>query len=57
MAKFKIAVRLITGQTFSYKVDTFWVEEGTLICFVDKKINKVVRFDSRNCQIEEEVEE
>ncbi len=49
---YKIAVRLITGQIFSYTVDKYWIEEGTILCFIDKKTNKIAMFDSRNCQIE-----
>ena len=55
MAKYKIAVKLITGQIFTYNVDDYNVEDG-FVYFIDTKVNKELCFWSGNCQIESEVE-
>lgn len=51
--RYRIAVKVLTGQTLGFTVSKYWVEEGTLLCFIDEKTNKPLRFDSRNCQITE----
>ncbi len=49
---YRIAVKLITGQIFSYTVDNYEIE-GPFIKFIDNKTDKPLYFDTSNVQIEE----
>jgi len=50
---YKISVRTLNGTILTFTVDNYAIVEGDFVCFLDKKTNKVLRFHSSNCQIQE----
>jgi len=50
---YKIFVRTVNDDVLTFSVDSYEIEEGNIIKFLDKRTNKIKRFASSNYEIEE----
>ena len=50
---FKIQVKTIQGTILTYTVDSYTIEEGDFVKFIDKRNQETKLFHSSNCEIKE----
>ena len=50
---FKIQVKTIQGTILTYTVDSYTIEEGDFVKFLDKRNQETKLFHSSNCEIKE----
>jgi len=50
---YKIHVKTIQDNILTFTVDKYSVDDNGFVCFTDKFTNKLKKFFSSNCEIEE----
>lgn len=54
MTTYKIQVKTIHNAILTYSVDSYTIEEGDFVSFIDRKTGERRLFHSSNCEIKEE---
>lgn len=52
-SKYKINVRVLQGRVLNFFVDDYSIVKGDFVEFYDKVTNKLKKFHSSNCEIDE----
>lgn len=51
--KYRISVKLLQGQIYTYHVSSYKIISGDFVEFVDEKTGIVNKFHASNCEIKE----